>query len=93
MRPAVPPSDETVRAALAARQATRRNRVINLVAGVVLVLALVFLIGALTACQPDDEFTRKCQAKGGVVHTTHRDGSTSRVCKPAPVPKPQPGWQ
>lgn len=58
--------------------------------------ALLMVCGAAGGGCSDsksDDFTRKCNAKGGVVHTTHRDGSTSRVCKPAPVPKPQPGWQ
>jgi hypothetical protein len=64
-------------------------------ASLLILSALIF--GALfliTACKPqDDDFARKCAAKGGVVHTTHRNGSTSRVCKPAPQPRPQPGWQ
>jgi hypothetical protein len=57
------------------------------------VLALVLLLllagPVLAACGPDDEFTRKCRAKGGVVH---RDGH-SLTCKPPPVPRPQPNWQ
>lgn len=59
------------------------------------VLAVLLLCGAASCGNAggDDDFTRKCNAKGGIVHTHKRGGSTSRTCDPAPAPRPGPGWQ
>jgi hypothetical protein len=72
-------------------RATWRRAVI---ASLAALFAVACLAGAASSCDSkDDKFSRDCRAKGGIVHTHHRGGSTSRTCDPPPVPRPGPQWQ
>lgn len=62
-----------------------------------LIVGALFVVVAF-ACAgggqtPGDPFERDCKARGGHVQTTHRNGSTSKICVPDPQPQAQPlGW-
>jgi hypothetical protein len=60
-------------------------------AGAMVLLLFVF-VAALSGCDDQDEFSRKCHARGWVVQTHKQGSSTSKRCVPPPQPQPV-GWQ